>query len=246
MFGDCAPDTVTFDMISKWRGALERKLGRSVAHKTLRVWRTLWNIMLGMKVARGVDASKGVRNHSPAPRHQRWSDGEAVRLAKSAWRRGYKGLACVIAVGWDTGFSPVDVRTLAARHRAAAGGRLIFNRQADGRAKTGRAAIGTVSRRTERLVGVYLDGLGIDLHPEAILFRTRSGASYRAETLSHDFSAVRELTFPGDERRLADMRRSGVVGGGGRGCNGARTERKARQLNRPIQHPAQDLFPDEH
>jgi hypothetical protein len=44
-----------------------------------------------------------------------------VRLAKLAWRRGYKGLACIIAVAWDAGFSPVDVRMLAERHRAAAG-----------------------------------------------------------------------------------------------------------------------------
>jgi hypothetical protein len=33
----------------------------------------------------------------------------------------------------------------------------VFDRQVDGRAKTGRAAIGTVSRRTERLVEIYLE-----------------------------------------------------------------------------------------
>jgi hypothetical protein len=54
--------------------------------------------MLGMKVARGADPSKGVRNRAPAPRHQRWTEGEAVRLAKTAWRSGYCGLACVIAI----------------------------------------------------------------------------------------------------------------------------------------------------
>lgn len=211
MWGDCAPDTVTFDMISKWRGALERKHSRGVAHKTLKIWRALWNVMLGMKFARGADPSKGVRNRSPNPRHQRWSDGEAVRLVKSAWRRGYKGLACVIAVSWDTGFSPVDVRTLAERHRAVAGGRLIFDRQDDGRTKTGRAAFGTLSRRTERLVDAYLAGLGTERLPDAVLFRTRTGKAYRDARLSRDFEAVRELTFPGDDRRLSDMRRSGVV-----------------------------------
>jgi hypothetical protein len=54
----------------KWRGAIEHKHGRSVAHKTLKVWRALWNVTLG---------------------------------------------------AWDAGFSPVDVRMLAERHRAAAG-----------------------------------------------------------------------------------------------------------------------------
>jgi integrase len=167
--------------------------------------------MLGMKVARGADPSKGVRNRSPNPRHQRWSDGEAVRIVKSAWRHGYKGLACIIAIAWDTGFSPSDVRTLAARHQALAGARLIFDLQEDGRAKTGRAAIGTVSRRTERLVAAYLGGPGIELHPDAILFRTRTGKAYQDARLSRDFADLRGLTFPGDKRWLADMRRSGVV-----------------------------------
>ena len=76
-----------------------------------------------------------------------------MRLAKTAWRSGYYGLACVIAIAWDTSFSPVDVRTLAARHRAQANnGRLMFDRQDEGRTKTGKAAIGTISTRTERLV----------------------------------------------------------------------------------------------
>ncbi len=211
MWGDVAPDTITFEMMSRWRAVLEKKHGLGVAHKTLRVWRTFWKIMLGMKVARTVDPSLGIRNRAPAPRWQRWSEGETVRLVKSAWRHGYQGLACIIAVAWDTQFSPVDVRTLAARHLARVGGRLVFDRQADGRTKTGRAAIGTVSPRTERLVNAYLVALEVDLHPDAVLFRTRSGAAYGRETLGHDFAAVRALVFPRDKRRLMDMRRSGVI-----------------------------------
>jgi hypothetical protein len=211
MWGDVAPDTVTFEMISRWRAALEKKHGRGVAHKTIRVWRTFWKIMLGMKVARTADPSLGVRNRAPAPRWQRWTEGEAVRLVKAAWRAGYHGLACIIAVCWDTQFSPVDARTLADRHCAVIGGRLVFDRQADGRTKTGRAAIGTVSKRTERLVSAYLSELGTALLPDAVLFRNRSGAAYIDATLSHDFSAVRAIAFPGDRRRLMDMRRSGVI-----------------------------------
>jgi hypothetical protein len=211
MWGDIAPDTITFEMMSKWRAGLERKHGRDIAHKTLRVWRAFWKIMLGMKFARTADPSTGVRNRAPAPRWQRWSEGETVRLVKSAWRNGYCGLACIIAIAWDTGFSPVDARTLAERQRTFKGGRLVFDRQAEGRTKTGRAAIGTVSPRTELLVSTYLAGLQVDLHPDAILFRTRSGTAYSRETLGHDFAAARALEFPGDERRLMDMRRSGVV-----------------------------------
>jgi hypothetical protein len=211
MWGDVAPDTITFDMMSRWRAKLETKRGRHAAHKTLRVWRSFWKIMLGMKIARATDPSLGIRNRAPAPRWQRWSEGETVRIVKSAWRRGYRGAACIIAVAWDTGFSPVDVRTLADRHRAIVNGRLIFDRQADGRTKTGRAAIGTLSMRTEKLVAAYLDTLGVEWHPDAVLFRTRSGGAYSRETLGHDFAAIRAVAFPEDKRRLMDMRRSGVV-----------------------------------
>src|SRR6516164_9615132 len=134
--------------------------------------------MRGMKIARDTDPSAGVPNKKPKPRHARWSEGEAVRLVKAAWRHGYHGLACVIAVAWDTQFSPVDVRTLRCRHRAVLGGRLVFDRQTDGRTKTGRAALGTLSARTERLVGAYLTELQIDLHPDGVLFRTRIGNAY--------------------------------------------------------------------
>jgi hypothetical protein len=211
MWGDVAPDTITFEMISRWRAALEKKHGRGVAHKTIRVWRAFWKIMLGMKMAHTADPSIGVRNRAPAPRWQRWSEGEAVRLVKVAWRQGYRGVACIVAVSWDTGFSPVDARTLAQRHRVEIDGRLVFDRQADGRAKTGRAAIGTLCKRTERLVSAYLSEMGTVLLPDAMLFRTRSGAAYIEATLSHDFAAVRAIAFPGDKRRLMDMRRSGVV-----------------------------------
>src|SRR5215470_11274437 len=180
--------------------------------------------MRGMKIARDTDPSAGVPNKKPKPRHARWSEGEAVRLVKTAWRHGYHGLACIVAVAWDTQFSPVDVRTLAERHRAIVGSRLIFDRQADGRTKTGRAAIGTLSRRTEQLVSVYLASLQIELHPDAILFRTRSGNSYSRETLGHDFAAVRNIVFPGDKRRLMDMRRSEVV------AEGAETDSDAVEL----------------
>jgi hypothetical protein len=105
----------------------------------------------------------------------------------------------------------VDVRTLAERHRVTIGGRIVFDRQVDGRAKTGRAAIGTLSRRTEQLVSGYLASLAAERLPEAVLFRTRTGKAYQDARLSRDFESVRELVFPGDERRLMDMRRSGTV-----------------------------------
>lgn len=112
------------------------------------------------------------------------------RLVKTAWRAGYSGLACIIAICWDIQFSPVDTRTLRSRHHVTDRGRLIFDRQQEGRTKTGRAAIGTLSYRTEHLVSAYFEALGAELLPDALLFRNRAGDPYREATLADDFAAV--------------------------------------------------------
>jgi hypothetical protein len=38
IWGDVAPDTITFEMMSQWRASMEKKHGRGVAHKTIRIW----------------------------------------------------------------------------------------------------------------------------------------------------------------------------------------------------------------
>jgi hypothetical protein len=60
-------------------------------------------------------------------------------------------------------------------------------------------------------VNAYFTELHIDIHPDGVLFRTRTGNAYGRDTLAHDFAAVRALAYPADTRKLMDMRRSGVV-----------------------------------
>ncbi len=164
---------------------------------------------------READPSLGVRNLEPKPRQALWEHGEVVRLAKGAWRSGYRGLAAAIAVLWDTSLSPVDVRSLTPQDRQGdapgsgpPGGKLFRVE----RAKTGRAAIGTFGPRSEKLLDAYLADLGAEIAPNAPIFRCRSGAPYSKDKLGHDFRVVRELVFgPGESRTLADLRRSGTI-----------------------------------
>jgi len=58
-------------------------------------------------------------NPAPQPRQQVWSEGEAVRIVKAAWRAGYRGLAACLATAWDSQLPPVDASRLQrARHAA--------------------------------------------------------------------------------------------------------------------------------
>src|SRR3984893_18605067 len=138
------------------------------------------------------DPSLGIRNSTPAPRQALWREGEVVRLAKVAWRMGFKGLAAAIATGWDTQLSPVDIRSLTPAQGVRDPRGLTFLLE---RAKTGRAAAGTLSRRSEMIVDFYIAGLGVELLANAPIFRNRSGGPYSKDTLGDDFRVVRSAVF---------------------------------------------------
>ena len=118
------------------------------------------------------------------------------------------------------------------------GGHLVFDRQAEGRDQdrtSGDWHRFSANRAFDR---AYLGTLAIELHPDAVLFRTRTGAAYCREPLAHDFADVRALTFPGDKRRLMDMRRSGVVEAVAGDASPARLGSQAGEFDRSIEHAA--------
>jgi len=153
------------------------------------------------------DPGKAFANSQPSPRQAVWHEGEVVRLIKRAWREGYSGLGACLAVAWDSQLSPVDARTLSADQLR----RDVVGSWFDvARAKTGRAAKATLSKRAEQVLRAYLTSLPVELIGP--IFRNRSGRPYSKDTLGDDFKAVRELVFgKGESRQLADFRRSGTV-----------------------------------
>src|SRR5262245_50775161 len=130
------------------------KVSESEAHRVIKVWRALWKRMAGFGYSDAArDPSFQFANSAPQPRQAIWSEGEAVRLVKAAWRAGYHGLAALLAVAWDSQLSPIDARRLQAAQRRRDGLGTWFE---TGRTKTGRSALATLSRRSERLLDAYL------------------------------------------------------------------------------------------
>jgi len=209
IFGDVDPATVQVEDIEALYGHVKATRGLHTAHRMVKVWRALWKVMAAMKYCEAEqDPSFILRNTAPKGRNQTYQPGEVARLAKCAWRSGYKGLAAIIAVAWDTQFSPVDVRSLKAsqRRQDARGGFFVSRR-----GKTGQEVIGTLTRRGERVLEAYLRSLGFEIVGDAPLFRNRSGRPYTGDTLGDDFRDVRAIMFPGDDRVLLDIRRTGAV-----------------------------------
>jgi hypothetical protein len=208
LLGDCDPKTVTPEMMLQLRSDTSEQISQSEAHRLIKVWRALWQKMAVLGYCdRDRDPSHLFTNPAPQPRQAVWTEGEAVRLIKCAWRTGYRSLAACLAIAWDSQLSPVDARSLKASQlrRDPVGSWFEV-----ARAKTGRAAKATLSARSERVLRAYMDALGVDL--VGPIFRNRSGRPYTKDTLSDDFRSVRVILFgPGETRQLADFRRSGAT-----------------------------------
>jgi hypothetical protein len=227
IFGDIPPGAVSMQELDRWYAWLLVAKGVREAHRAMKIWRALWRVagtlnssIGGRYCDRDGDPSLGIRRKTPKPRNAIWYEGEAVRLVKGAIRMKYAGLASALAIAWDTMLSPVDVRglTMAGLKGDAHGS--LFN---VARAKTGRAAIGTLSKRAARLLTSYVASLPFELHPAMPIFHTRGAepgplggrprrpVPYTKDTFGDDFRVVRNALFPGDSRQLGDFRRSGAV-----------------------------------
>jgi hypothetical protein len=138
-----------------------------------------------------------------------------------AWRRDKRGLAALMAVIWDSMLSPGGARILTPGQRARdTQGAMFFL----DRAKTGRAAAGTLTPWSEKILESYVASLGVELLENAPIFHTSGSVPgpkggrrwlpqpYTASKMDRDFREIRSEVFGKDEdRQLADMRRSRAV-----------------------------------
>lgn len=221
-FSHLAPSEINFEDLDHWYQRLSMWKGVGEAGRAMKTWRALYNVMASMKLCpAGQDPSLAIRKKTVPGRTQTWQEGEVVRMVKHAWRTGYHGLACIVAVAWDTSFSPVDARSVTMGDAVDAGGDWGFLIK---RGKTSETAFGILTPRVRRLVEAYISSLDYTLHDDAPIFRTKGFAPsgkggrprvsvpYTKDTLVDDFADLRRAVFGKEEkRRLMDMRRTGAV-----------------------------------
>jgi hypothetical protein len=207
---------------------VERAVSITERDRTIKVWRALWVKMqaMGGYCGNHTDPTLSFANSAPQPRQAQWQRREVLRRVQLAWRKGFHGLAACIAVAWDTMLSPVDARRLTPVQCARDEQGVIFFVD---RAKTGRAAAGTLTPWSRAILLAYVKRLGVELTANAPIFRNRSGAPYSKDKLGDDFRAVRTAFDPLDERQLADMRRAGAIEGDAGG--GSVTDQSNKMAN---------------
>lgn len=235
IFGDCDGNTVSFENLDLWYGGdpknpeivgLLQSAGVREAHRAMKIWRALWAVLSTMnrdngdKYVSGKDPSLGIRRKTPKARNAFYLFDEAHLRVKRAIRMGYYGLAVALAVSWDTMLSPVDVRRLTIKQLKGDDRGSFFNVE---RAKTGKTAIGTLSRRTYRLLKWYIESLPGELLESAPIIRTPGTAPgpkggrrwgpriYSKDMLGKHYRLVRAAEDAADTRKLSDFRRSGAI-----------------------------------
>lgn len=203
---------ITIVQLHTFRQTIADEKSEYEAWRTIKVWRAFWAKAALLKYCNPhLDPSKAFPNPMPKGRSETWTEGEISQIAKQAWRDGYYALATILSVMWDTMFSPKDVWTLTLSQ---------LDRDADGaffktsRAKTGQETVGTLTRRSERVLAAYLEKLEAAPLPDQKLFmyayRGRM-VTYDKNLLAKHFRWTREKVFPGDKRQMRDIRRSGTV-----------------------------------
>ena len=226
VLGDRDPKTVTPEQLLALRTKVTERISATEAHRVIKVWRALWKKLRTFgyctdKDGPRVDPSLAFSNTAPDPRQEVWQHAEVLKLVARAWSDGKRGLAALMAVIWDTMLSPGDTRMLTSGQRARdTQGAMFFL----DRAKTGRAAVGTLTSWSEQILESYIASLGVELLDNAPIFRTAGSGPgpkggrrwlpqpYSTSQLDRDFREIRTDVFGKDEhRQLADMRRSGAV-----------------------------------
>jgi hypothetical protein len=259
-FGDCDPKTIQPEhflkmdektgVVSGLLPTIEATVSITERHRVIKVWRSLWVKMASMGYCSAdADPTLSIRNTASQPRQASWQQREVRKHVQRAWRMGYHGLAACMAVGWDSMLSPVDARTLTPSQCSydAVGVMFVLDR-----AKTGRGAAATLSRWSLAILTAYVKKLGVELAPNAPIFRNRSGAPYSKDTLGDDFRDVREAINSEEKRQLADMRRSGAIegdaGGGSEAdqsnkmANSIATNKRLRKTYNPVNVPSVRRF----
>lgn len=187
---------------------LEQGYGSHERFKAMKILRALFSAAVKYRVLTHSPATT-LPNTMPKGRSAFWYEPEISQLVSDAWENDFHGMALGISIAWDTMLSPADVRTLRSDEliESPSGAFVSITRK-----KTKRATLAPVSPETLDLKIRYLGVVGVEIAPHEPLLRMRGGIPYRTkDSFAKDFRRVRAVSFPDDDRKFLDIRRSGNV-----------------------------------
>ena len=173
----------------RFRSDLVVQVSETEAHRMIKIWRALWKKMAWFGFPRvGPRSRPCLHQLRPEAAERRLVRGRGGAPDQRSLASEYQGLAALLAVGWESQLSPVDVRKLRVGDMRRDPIGTWFEVAS---AKTGREALATLSQRTTRLLRAYMASFAAEPMDVLPIFVNRSGAPYSKDTLGGDFPAVR-------------------------------------------------------
>ena len=211
--GEKIIDEITPDDVIELARTLNRDATPKVRHRAIKKLRAILDDATRRKIV-AVNVAVGVSNPAPKSRSQIWYPSEIATLSSKADEAGMRAMSICIDLMYETARAPVDVRllNLGAIRKDGSGHYIDRSRE-----KTGQRGFQAISAELHARITSYVSELGIELHPDAPIFRRhkprkgeRNIEPWKDQSeFSKDFSAVRSLAFGKDEKRLAmDIRRT--------------------------------------
>jgi integrase len=180
-------------------------------YRVLKVWRALLNAAESYQLIVKAPIGK-VTNPQPAGRSGIFLASEIEDLQRGAEAAGRWGLALGIAIAYDTGLSPVDVRSITPGNVVGGGDERWVETH---RKKTKRPQKHALSSETCQRLDAYLEraeAADIDLPQDEPLLRQPDGwRPYIKDRWERHFRLTRAEVMPGDTRVMLDIRRTANV-----------------------------------
>ena len=181
-------------------GALRAHGSVHRAHRHMKWLRYLLNraIRLGQLDR---NPAMAVRVTRPPPRDTVWKPNQVEQAIAAAHREGQHAIGLALAVAYDTGLRPVDIRNLT--HAQIEPDRLALIQ-----AKTGKVTHLPLLRETRQAIDDYVAAMALAPLPNAVLLRTRRGRPYTKDYLAKGIRRVLRAAGVPDAVRLSDLRRT--------------------------------------
>ncbi len=221
IFGAASMNAVTPDQAIRFYGKLLLKEGRHKAALVMKWWRYYYNYGL-RRHPRIVthNPTLAVRVKKPKPRMVHWQPAQVRAAILGAWRRRWYGVAVAVALAYDTGLRPQDLRALTPRGLGTDRVTLTPKKtdHLEGRDEPRDFPIWP---ETVRLIERYKRRFGAILPADMPLLRSVSGRPFNSRHhLAKQLRIVLRAAGIPDAVQLRDLRRTGnieAVAGGATG-----------------------------
>ena len=211
-FGKKQITKITVSDSEAFHRRLQRDISASDAHRTLKIWRALLN-MLAKKHIIARAPIGAVTNPMPKGRGQFWLASEIARLLRAAHLLHrytqddkWQAMGLLVWLGWETALSPADCRTLTVAMLKRDRSGWYVERE---RTKTGAEAKPPISDLLADALRAYATRGGRTPLPSANLFHNSVGDPMDRFHMADNFRDLRRVAFgKGEIRQFMDIRRS--------------------------------------